>query len=120
MANATAATKAPRKSRAAAKTVTEASPAPAFETFNEIPKRAYTLNRPAAHSEFFDALRAANEGKSDDERVYAKFPAPSKGVSAAIKAGRYAAIKPNEFVASNRTVDGALEVYVTVAPRKGE
>lgn len=113
-----AAKRAPRKTVAPKAAETVAPAATDDEVFTALPKRAYTLNRPAAHADFFDKVRKDNEGKSNDERVYRKFPAPSKGVSAAIKRGVYAAIQPGEFEASNRTVDGALQVFVTVAAKK--
>lgn len=112
MAEATSKTKSTRKPAAA-----KAEETPQFEVFTEIPRRAYTLSKPAAHADFFEAVRKANEGKSGDERVYLKFPKPSKGVAAAIRRGVYAAVQAGEFHAVNRTVDGSLQVFVTVADK---
>ena len=88
-----------------------------FEVFDSVPARAYTLSKPAAHSAFFDAVRKANEGRSGDERKWLKFPKPSKGAAAGIKRGVYAAVEKGEMEAKNRTVDGSLEVFVTVADK---
>lgn len=114
MANAT--TKSSTRKSAAAKTEAVETPK-APRVFNALPKRSYTLSKPAAHSDFFDLVRKENEGRTGDERVWLEFPRPSKGVAAAIKRGVYAAIEAGEFTAANRKVEGEDLVLVTVADK---
>lgn len=108
-----------RSSRATSKPKAEEIKS-AFTVLDGLPEREYNLSSGGAHADFFDAVRSANadlpEGTPVDKQKYLAFPKPSKGVAAQIKGGGYRAAAKGEFIATNRTIGGVLNVLVTTNP----